>query len=136
VPPQIHPNYFSESYDLERLVHGCQLAQEIMAQPAFKPYLARKHMPGDEVATTGDSLRYWRKHAHAALHPVGTCRMGSDELAVVDPRLRVKGLERLRVVDASIMPTLVSGNTNAACIMIGEKGSEMIQQDNRVGSAP
>lgn len=133
LPPRIYPNYFAESYDLERLVHGCQLAQEIMGQPAFKPYLARKHSPGVEVATTEDSLRYWSKHAHAALHPVGTCRMGSDELAVVDPQLRVRGLERLRVIDASIMPTLVSGNTNAACIMIGEKGSQMIRHD---GTSP
>jgi choline dehydrogenase len=130
LPPEIRPNYFSEPYDLERLVHGCQLAEQIMAQPAFKPYVAPQHAPGGAIGSTQDAMRYWRKHAHAALHPVGTCRMGQDELAVVDPRLRVRGLERLRVIDASVMPALVSGNTNAACIMIGEKGAEMIRHDN------
>ncbi len=129
LPPEIHPNYFSDSYDLHRLVQGCQLAEDIMAQPAFRPYVASRNSPGAEIATTEQSISYWRKHAHAALHPVGTCRMGQDELAVVDPRLRVRGLEGLRVVDASVMPTLVSGNTNAACIMIGEKGAEMIRHD-------
>jgi choline dehydrogenase len=129
LPPEIHPNYFSESYDLERLVQGCQLAEEIMAQPAFKPYVTRQHTPGAGIASKEEAIRYWKKHAHAALHPVGTCRMGQDDLAVVDPHLRVRGLERLRVIDASVMPTLVSGNTNAACIMIGEKGAEMIRHD-------
>ena len=129
LPPEIRPNYFSASYDLERLVQGCELAEEIMTRPAFKPFVARQHTPGVQFGTRQDSLRYWRKYAHAALHPVGTCRMGTDELAVVDSRLQVRGLERLRVVDASIMPALVSGNTNAACIMIGEKGAAMIRHD-------
>jgi choline dehydrogenase len=130
LPPEIRPNYFSEPYDLERLVQGCELAEEIMTRPAFKPFVARQHTPGVQFGTRQDSLRYWRKYAHAALHPVGTCRMGTDELAVVDSRLQVRGLERLRVVDASIMPTVVSGNTNAACIMIGEKGATMIRHDS------
>jgi choline dehydrogenase len=127
--PEIRPNYFSDPYDLERLVQGCELAEEIMSRPAFRPFVARQHTPGVQFDTRQDSVSYWRKYAHAALHPVGTCRMGTDELAVVDSRLQVRGLERLRVVDASIMPALVSGNTNAACIMIGEKGAVMIQQD-------
>jgi choline dehydrogenase len=129
LPPEIRPNYFSDPYDLERLVQGCELAEEIMTRPAFRPFVARQHTPGMQFGTRQDSLRYWRKSAHAALHPVGTCRMGTDELAVVDSRLQVRGLERLRVVDASIMPALVSGNTNAACIMIGEKGAAMIRHD-------
>ena len=131
LPPRIVPNYFSEAYDLDRLVRGCQLAADIMTQPAFKNYIARQHMPGTDIGDTKTQTEYWRRHAHAALHPVGTCRMGQDESAVVDPRLRVQGLEGLRVVDASVMPTIVSGNTNAACIMIGEKGAEMIREDNR-----
>ena len=131
LPPKIAPNYFSEAYDLDRLVQGCQLAADIMGQPAFKNYIARQHTPGAAVSDTKAQTEYWRKHAHAALHPVGTCRMGQDDGAVVDPRLRVRGLEGLRVVDASVMPTVVSGNTNAACIMIGEKGAEMIRDDNR-----
>jgi choline dehydrogenase len=131
LPPRIAPNYFSEAYDLDRLVQGCQLAAHIMTQPAFKKYIARQHAPGTDIGDTKSQTEYWRKHAHAALHPVGTCRIGQDESAVVDPRLRVRGLEGLRVVDASVMPTVVSGNTNAACIMIGEKGAEMIREDNR-----
>jgi choline dehydrogenase len=131
LPPRIAPNYFSEAYDLDRLVQGCQLAADIMKQPAFKNYIARQHTPGTDIGDTKTQTEYWRRHAHAALHPVGTCRIGQDENAVVDPRLRVRGLEGLRVVDASVMPTVVSGNTNAACIMIGEKGAEMIRDDNR-----
>jgi choline dehydrogenase-like flavoprotein len=127
--PEIRPNYFAEAYDLERLVQGCELAAEIMTQPAFRPYVACQHTPGARFSTRQDSLLYWKKYAHAALHPAGTCRMGTDELAVVDSRLQVKGLERLRVIDASVMPTLVSGNTNAAVIMIGEKGASMIRHD-------
>jgi choline dehydrogenase len=131
LPPRIAPNYFSEAYDLDRLVQGCQLAAHIMTQPAFKKYIACQHAPGTDIGDTKSQTEYWRKHAHAALHPVGTCRIGQDDSAVVDPRLRVRGLEGLRVVDASVMPTVVSGNTNAACIMIGEKGAEMIREDNR-----
>ena len=129
--PRIVPNYFSEAYDLDRLVQGCQLAADIMTQPAFKNYIARQHTPGSAIGDTRTQTEYWRRHAHAALHPVGTCRIGQDDSAVVDPRLQVRGLEGLRVVDASVMPTVVSGNTNAACIMIGEKGAEMIREDNR-----
>jgi len=131
LPPRIVPNYFSEAYDLDRLVQGCQLAADIMTQPAFKNYIERQHTPGTAICDTQAQTEYWRRHAHAALHPVGTCRIGQDDSAVVDPRLRVRGLEGLRVVDASVMPTVVSGNTNAACIMIGEKGAEMIRDDNR-----
>ncbi len=131
LPPRIAPNYFSEAYDLDRLVQGCQLAADIMTQPAFKNYIERQHTPGTAICDTQAQTEYWRRHAHAALHPVGTCRIGQDDSAVVDPRLRVRGLEGLRVVDASVMPTVVSGNTNAACIMIGEKGAEMIRDDNR-----
>jgi choline dehydrogenase len=131
LPPRIAPNYFSEAYDLDRLVQGCQLAADIMTQPAFKNYIARQHTPSADIGNTKAQTEYWRRHAHAALHPVGTCRIGLDDSAVVDPRLRVRGLEGLRVVDASVMPTVVSGNTNAACIMIGEKGAEMIRDDNR-----
>jgi len=131
LPPRIAPNYFSEAHDLDRLVQGCQLAADIMTQPAFKKYIARQHTPGTAIGDTKTQTEYWRRHAHAALHPVGTCRTGQDDSAVVDPRLRVRGLEGLRVVDASVMPSVVSGNTNAACIMIGEKGAEMIRDDNR-----
>ena len=131
LPPRIVPNYFSEAYDLDRLVQGCQFAADIMTQPAFKNYIERQHTPGTAICDTQAQTEYWRRHAHAALHPVGTCRIGQDDSAVVDPRLRVRGLEGLRVVDASVMPTVVSGNTNAACIMIGEKGAEMIRDDNR-----
>ena len=129
--PRIAPNYFAESYDLDRLVQGCQSAADIMSRPAFRAYVARQHTPGGDIGDTRAQTNYWRKHAHAALHPVGTCRMGPHDDSVVDSRLRVRGLAGLRVIDASVMPTIVSGNTNAAVIMIGEKGAEMIREDNR-----
>ncbi len=88
-------------------------------------------MPGVEAWSDEDFLEYARKEGQSAYHPVGTCRMGSDPAAVVDPRLRVNGIAGLRVADASIMPALVSGNTNAACMMIGEKAADLILADAR-----
>ncbi|WP_236236047.1 GMC family oxidoreductase [Pseudomonas faucium] len=125
--PRIVPNYFSDPYDLDALVEGFRVAEQIMQQPVFKPFIARRHVPAPQVQSREEIARFCEQIAHAALHPAGTCRMGTDEQAVVCPELRVRGVERLRVADASIMPTLVSGNPNAVCIMIGEKLADMIR---------
>jgi choline dehydrogenase-like flavoprotein len=125
--PRIAPNYMTDPYDLERLVEGYLIGQEIMAQPAFSTYVAAQHYPGRTFVDRTELGEYLKRNARAALHPVGTCKMGSDAMSVVDPQLRVRGIENLRVADASIMPNIVSGNTNAACTMIGERASDIIR---------
>jgi len=127
-PPRIVPNYFSDPYDIESLVDGCLVGEAIMAQAAFKPYVARRHVPDASVRSREAMKKFCHEEAHAALHPSGTCRMGVDEYAVVGPDLKVHGIDGLRVADASIMPTLISGNPNSVCIMIGEKAADMIRQ--------
>ncbi|MGZ9067598.1 MAG: GMC family oxidoreductase, partial [Burkholderiales bacterium] len=129
-PPVIRPNYFSTARDREILVAGMKLAQSIVDSPAMRRYVARAHEPPRPCQHDGEWQEYVRTRGGISFHPVGTCRMGNDERAVVDERLRVRGFERLRVVDASIMPTIVSGNTNAPTIMIGEKGADMILADS------
>jgi choline dehydrogenase-like flavoprotein len=126
-PPRIVPNYFSDPYDIESLVDGCLEGEQIMSQAAFKPFIARRHVPDGAVRTREEMKKFCHEQAHAALHPSGTCRMGVDELSVVGPDLRVHGMEGLRVADASVMPTLISGNPNSVCIMIGEKAADMIR---------
>jgi choline dehydrogenase len=128
-PPRIDPNYGAEPGDLDKLVAGIRKAREILAQPAFAPHRGEELEPGAEKQ--GDeALRAWVKgNAETVYHHVGTCKMGVDAMAVVDPRLRVHGVTGLRVVDASIMPTLVGGNTNAPTTMIGEKAAAMILED-------
>ena len=105
--------------------------RKILAAPALKPYTLEEVDPGAKVVSDEDLLAYCRRTGSTVYHPTSTCRMGSDPLAVVDQRLRVHGIEGLRVVDASIMPDLMSGNTNAPTIMIAEKASDMILQDAR-----
>ncbi len=125
-PPRIDPNYGAESRDIERLVRGVKLARAVLAQPAFNPHREVELAPGPSVQSD-DQLRDWvRGNAESLYHPVGTCKMGVDPMAVVDPSLRVQGLDGLRVIDASIMPTLIGGNTNAAVTAIGEKGATMV----------
>jgi choline dehydrogenase-like flavoprotein len=124
--PVIDPQFLSEPEDLTVLMRGVKLARRILDAPAFAPYRKQELSPGIEVqddAALGDVIR---KNAGTAYHPVGTCKMGNDPQAVVDAQLRVHGVGRLRVVDGSIMPTIVGGNTNAPIIMIAEKAAEMI----------
>ncbi len=125
--PLIDPNYWADPYDRQISIAGLKLARRIMAQDALKPYVLAERLPGPDVRTDQDYFEYACQHAKTDHHPAGTCRMGSDPGAVVDPCLRFNGIEGLRVVDASIMPQVVSSNTNAATIMIAEKAADMIR---------
>ena len=125
--PAIHPNYLATETDRQTLVAGLQMCRDIAAQPAMARYIKSEYLPGEQVQGPDELLAYARQYGGTIYHPCGTCKMGSDTMAVVDAELRVHGLTGLRVADASIMPTLVSGNTNAACIMIGEKVSDLIR---------
>ncbi|MEO1745607.1 MAG: GMC family oxidoreductase N-terminal domain-containing protein [Pseudomonadota bacterium] len=129
--PAIHPNYLATQTDQETIVNGIRMARRICGQKALEPLITEEHAPGRNVPDDDfDGLLDWaRNTATTIYHPTGTCRMGVDERAVVDPRLRVMGVDGLRVADCSIMPTIVSGNTNAPAIMIGEKASDMILED-------
>ena len=128
-PPAIRPNFLSADEDRTSLLGGMRICREIMEHPRMDAYRSHELRPGAECRTDEELLEYCRNNAQTAYHPVGTCKMGHDPMAVVDDRLRVRGVERLRVIDASIMPTLTSGNTNAPTIMIAEKGADMIKED-------
>ena len=125
--PLIDPNYWADPYDREMSIRGLKLAQQIMRQQALKPYVLAERLPGPGVMTDQDYIDYACRHAKTDHHPVGTCRMGADAGAVVDPTLCFNGIAGLRVVDASVMPTVVSSNTNAPTIMIAEKAADMIR---------
>jgi choline dehydrogenase len=112
-----------------------RLARRIAAAPALAGYITRERKPGAPIQADDELLDYVRSIASSVFHPVGTCRMGSDAQAVVDAALKVRGLAGLRVADASIMPTIVSGNTNAAAVMIGEKASDLVLQDRTASLA-
>ena len=124
--PAIQPNYLQNETDLRTLRDGFKILREVFRQKAFEPYGGEEFMPGPDVQTDTEIDQYHRTSSETLYHPVGTCKMGQDEMAVVDETLRVRGLEGLRVVDASIMPRLISGNTNAPTIMIAEKAAAMI----------
>lgn len=127
--PAIRPNYLSTEGDRATMVAGMKLLRRIMAQPAMTPYVAAEYEPGPQVASDAALLEYIRDKGFTIYHPSCTCRMGSDAGAVVDERLRVRGLAGLRVIDASVMPAVVSGNTNAAVVMIAEKGADIALED-------
>jgi choline dehydrogenase len=130
-PPAMQPRYLSTELDRRTAVAAIKLARHLAATDAVRPYVAEEIKPGRGIVTDDELLEFARETGATIFHPSGTCRMGSDARAVVDPRLRVKGAQNLRVVDASIMPTLVSGNTNAGVVMIAEKASDMILEDAR-----
>jgi choline dehydrogenase len=130
-PPAIHPNYLSTDYDRRIMLEGARFVRRLASTPSLSRYVLEEYNPGSEVQSDAQILEAVRNFGSSGYHPCGTCRIGKDATAVVDPRLRVRGVERLRVVDASVMPTVVSGNTNAATIMIAEKGADMILEDSR-----
>jgi choline dehydrogenase len=107
--------------------------RKVMSMPAIAHYVAEEMSPGPQCISDADLIEFCRKRGNTNHHQVGTCKMGVDDQAVVDPRLRVRGIARLRVIDASIMPTIVGGNTNAATVMIAEKGSDMMLEDAAAG---
>jgi choline dehydrogenase len=130
-PPEIRINYLATETDRTANVEGLKILRKILAAPALKPFVVEESEPGPKVSSDADLLAFCRQRGSTVYHPTSTCRMGNDPLAVVDQRLRLRGLDGLRVVDASVMPDLVSGNTNAPVIMIAEKASDMILQDAR-----
>jgi len=134
-PPAIQPRYLSRRHDCDTVIAGMKLLRGIMNQAAMRRYIAEESAPQPHCKSDADLLAFARQSGTTVFHPTSTCRMGTDPAAVVDDRLRVHGFERLRVIDGSIMPTVVSGNTNAAIVMIGEKGADMILQD-AANSAP
>ena len=127
--PAIRFNYLTAAEDCRSLLQGMRWIRRIFAAPPLAGRVVRETSPGPERQTDDELLDYLRRNAQAMYHPVGSCRMGDDPMAVVDARLRVHGIDGLRVVDASIMPTITSGNTNAPTIMIAEKASDMIRAE-------
>ena len=130
-PPEIQPNYLATELDRRTTVAGVKAARAIAATPAMRPFVKREVKPGLGVASDEALLEFCRDTGATIFHPSGTCKMGPDAMAVLDERLRVRGVERLRVVDCSAMPTLVSGNTNAAAVMMAEKAADIIREDAR-----
>jgi choline dehydrogenase len=129
--PAIQPNYLKEELDRRTVVAGLHRLREVMNARPLEPFVAAEAEPGPAIADDAALLQYARERGSTIYHPTCTCRMGSDPGAVVDERLRVRGFDGLRVIDGSIMPSVVSGNTNAAIVMIAEKGADMIQEDAR-----
>lgn len=129
--PEIIANYLAAEVDRRVMLESVKIARRVVYRKPFADLIVREMFPGPEAKTDADLLAYVKEKGTTIFHPVGTAKMGSDPLAVVDTRLRVRGIQGLRVVDGSIMPTLVSGNTNAPIIMIGEKASDMIKEDAR-----
>jgi choline dehydrogenase-like flavoprotein len=125
--PLIDPNYWADPYDRAMSIAGLRVARDIMRQDALKPFVLAERLPGPDNLSDDDLFEYGCLHAKTDHHPVGTCRMGHDEGAVVTPDLRVRGIDNLRVCDASIMPKIVSSNTNAPTIMIGEKAADLVR---------
>ena len=123
---RIEPRYFSEPHDREVIVSGLEMLREIYRQPAFRDLWDAETLPGPDRASRADLWEFSRTRGGTVFHPTSTCRMGSDDRSVVDPELRVRGVQGLRVIDASVMPSVTSANTNAATIMIAEKGAEMV----------
>jgi choline dehydrogenase-like flavoprotein len=124
--PAMQPNYLQDPRDLELMLEGARMAKQIFMQPVFDPIRDAFIFPETPVQSRDEQIDFIKRKAETVYHPVGTCKMGNDAMAVVDSELKVHGLENLRIADASIMPELVSGNTNAPAIMIGEKCADSV----------
>ncbi|KRG64908.1 GMC family oxidoreductase [Stenotrophomonas humi] len=135
-PARIHANYLgdAEGFDLKMMIEAARLSRDILQQPAFAPWRKAPLLPERDDLDDAGLEAFIRAKAETIYHPIGTCRMGSDDYAVVDPQLRVRGIDGLRVIDASVMPTLVSGNTNAPTIMIAERAASLILDNNPSGA--
>jgi choline dehydrogenase len=129
--PIIRPNYMSAENDVRVVVEGVRQARKIFSQPAFQPYSVGETLPGREIQSDDEIADFARQTGNTIYHPVGVCKMGpeDDKMAVVDPQLKVRGIQGLRVIDASVMPAVTTANTNSTAIMIGEKGSDMLLAD-------
>ena len=133
-PPAMIPNYLTDPVDQRTIVAGLKLCRDVLAQPQLAGFIAEEFQPGPRVAGDADLLDYARQRGGTVYHPTSTCTMGTGTMAVVDPELRVHGIGGLRVADASVMPTVISGNTNAATIMIGEKLADMVRERRRMAA--
>jgi choline dehydrogenase len=133
-PPAVFPNYLASETDQRTIVDGLKLLRRLLASPLLAHFVAEEMLPGPSVAGDAALLDHARRRGGTVYHPTSTCKMGVDPVAVVDPELRVRGVDGLRVADASIMPTVVSGNTNAATIMIGEKLADMLREERRLAA--
>lgn len=134
--PLIDPNYLADPYDREMALTSVKIIREVLKQPAIASLVANERLPGDAAVSDEDIMAYVRQYACCDYHPVGTCKMGNDNLSVVDSDLKVHGISNLRVIDSSIMPVLTSGNTNAPTIMIGEKGADLVLGRPRLPQTP
>lgn len=128
--PLVDPNFLAEPDDLRVSVEGVKISREIFSQPSLQKLIRAIRFPDDTIRSQADFEAYARQYGRTSYHPVSSCRMGQDELAVVDPNLRVRGLDGLRICDSSVMPSLIGSNTNAATIMIGEKAADLIRGNN------
>src|SRR5262249_13745920 len=133
-PTAVYPNYLATETDQRTIVAGLKFCRRLLASPHLKRFVESEFQPGTAVESNEQLLDYARRRGGTVYHPTSTCKMGNDPLAVVDAELRVHGVGGLRVADASIMPTVVSGNTNAATIMIGEKLADMVRQPMRMAA--
>jgi choline dehydrogenase len=133
-PPAMIPNYLTDPVDQQTIVDGLKLCRRILAHPTMQRFIAEEFQPGPGVASDAQLLQYARERGGTVYHPTSTCTMGAGPMAVVDPELKVHGIEGLRVADASVMPTVISGNTNAATIMIGEKLADMVRGRMRMAA--
>ncbi|MCG6882682.1 MAG: hypothetical protein LJE62_02875 [Silicimonas sp.] len=127
--PLIDPNFMGHPDDPETTVRGLKISREIMSQPALAKYVRRVVLPDDSLRTDAELREFVTNHCRTSYHPVGTCRMGSDNRSVVDTRLRVRGFEGLRICDSSVFPSLMGSNTNAPAAMLAEKASDLIAGD-------
>jgi choline dehydrogenase-like flavoprotein len=125
--PVVDPNFLGHPDDLRISVEGVKISREIFSQPSLRKYIKAIRFPDDTVRSQADLEAYARQYGRTSYHPVSTCRIGQDEMAVVDPQLRVRGIDALRICDSSVMPSLIGSNTNAPSIMIAEKAADMIR---------